>query len=234
MMSSPSPEIDRVRQLVRTLRKRIVAWQYPPQFQLIEEALVNEFGVSRSPIRQALTHLAAEGLLERLPRRGFRVKQMQLRDVEELYEFRLALETQVVQALANKGLPQQELFRLQAMWQDPMKLADHDISALASLDEDFHAGLAQAHGNRLIFQHLCAINERLFAFREIDFEQHARLDSTCEEHSQILYAIVSHNATQACELLRRNIHSGLGNVENAIVQLVARSYLNPFTAGDLS
>ena len=64
---------DTTRDLVRTLRQRIVAWQYPPQFQLIEEALAQEFGVSRSPIRQALMHLSAEGLLQRLPRRGFRV-----------------------------------------------------------------------------------------------------------------------------------------------------------------
>lgn len=224
---------DRVRDLIRTLRRRIVAWHYPPQYQLIEETLAQEFDVSRSPIRQALTYLAAEGLVERLPRRGFRVRQMQLRDVEELYEFRLALEVQIVQGLSNKGLAQEELFHLQAMWQNPEALEQKSISELASLDEAFHFGLAAAYDNQLILKHLTAINERLFAFREIDFEQNARVQDTSEEHSRILHAIVSKNPSQARDYLQHNIHSGLGNVENAIVQLVARSYLNkPVSTGE--
>lgn len=225
---------DRVRTLVRVLRKRILTWQYPPQHPLIEEALAEEFGVSRSPIRQALTHLAAEGLLERLPRRGFRVSQMQLRDVEELYEFRLALEVQTVRSLANKDLPPADLFGLQATWQDPLALAGKSIDELASLDEGFHLGLAQAHGNRLVLKHMKTINERLFSFREIDFAQDARIESTCKEHDSILQAIFSHDADQACTVLVRNIHSGLANVENVIIQLVARSYLNPIVTGDVS
>ncbi len=217
---------DRVKQLVRELRKRIVAWRYPPQHQLLEETLAEEFGVSRSPLRQALSHLAAEGLVVHLPRRGFRVQQLQLRDVEDLYEFRLALETQIVRALAHKSFPQDELLRLQAIWQAPAALACKSNTELAGLDESFHARLASVHGNKLILQHLIAINERLFVFRELDFGQHARIDSTCDEHTRILHAIVSRNATQACEIMQRNIQSGLGNAETAIVQLVARSFLD--------
>lgn len=231
-MSVSGGDVDRVRELVQLLRRRIVAWHYSPQFQLVEEALAQEFDVSRSPIRQALTYLAAEGLVERLPRKGFRVKQMQLRDVEELYEFRLALELQIVQGLAHKGLPQEELFKLRATWQDPDALSQKTIAELAALDETFHISLAVAYGNQLLFKHLAAINERLFAFRELDFQYQPRLTETCEEHSNILHAIVSRNATRASELLKLNIHSGLGNVENAIVQLVARSYLNPVISGD--
>jgi DNA-binding GntR family transcriptional regulator len=199
---------------------------YPPRYQLIEESLVKEFGVSRSPIRQALTHLAAEGLVEQLPRRGFRVRQLKLRDVEELYEFRLALETQIVYELAHKGFPEEELIRLQTAWQDPASLVGRSVAELAAMDEDFHATLAIVHNNKLIHQHLLAINERLFAFREIDFEQQARLESTCDQHCRILHAIVSRNPNQARDQLRHNINSGLGNVERVIVQLVARSFLN--------
>lgn len=229
-------DTDLVRVLVRTLRKRIVAWQYPPQYPLIEDSLAREFDVSRSPIRQALTHLAAEGLLERLPRKGFRVRQMQLSDVKDLYEFRLALESQIVGSLAQKGLSQEDFILLQNPWLNDSSLAAKSTSELAALDEAFHAGLAKAHGNSLLFQHLIAINERLFAFREIDFAQHARVDSTCKEHLGILHAILSRNAEDACRLIGRNIYSGLGNVESVIIQLVARSYLNPtnINTGDAS
>lgn len=104
------------------MRKRIVAWQYPPQFQLVEEVLAQEFGVSRSPIRQALTYLAAEGLLERLPRRGFLCAAVAI--ARRRGSLRIpfpALESQVVRALANKSLDEDVLFRLQAIWQDPKR-----------------------------------------------------------------------------------------------------------------
>lgn len=216
---------DLIRDLVRELRRRILAWEYPPQRQLTEESLCQEFGVSRSPIRQAMTHLAAEGLLERLPRKGFRVKQLQLRDVEELYELRLALETQVVQSLAAKGLPEATLSKLHTTWSNSAALTGESITSLASHDEAFHSALAEAHGNRLIQNQLAKINERLFAFREIDFSKTDRLSSTCDEHLKLLAAIVARDATAATDLVRKNIHSGLGNVETAIVHLVARSYL---------
>lgn len=221
-----SGDQDSVRQIVRTLRRRIVAWQYPPQFPLVEETLAQEFGLSRSPIRQALTHLAAEGLVERLPRRGFRVRQLKMADVEDLYGFRLALEFQVVRALALKGLDAQTHNRLQAPWQDPQALASAPVARLAELDENFHLGLAQAHGNALIVQHLEHINERLFAFRELDFDGNDRIASTCAEHGGILEAIVARDVALACELIERNINSGLGNVEDALVRLVGRSYLS--------
>ena len=217
---------DHVKPIVRALRKRIVSWMYPPQHQLLEKTIAEEFGVSRNPVRQALGHLAAEGLVVHLPHRGFRVQQLQLRDVEDLYEFRLALETRVVYALAHKGFPQDELLELQSVWQSPAALTSKSTSELASLDESFHASLASIHGNKLILHHLTAINERLFVFRELDMGQHARPDSTCDEHTRILHAIVSRNAAQACEIMQRNILGGLGNAQTAIVQLVARSFLN--------
>ncbi len=216
---------DTTKNLVRELRSRIVAWNYPPQFALVEETLAAEFNVSRSPIRQALTHLAAEGLVERLPRRGFRVKQLQLRDVEELYEYRLALEVQVVRSLAHKGLAEKTLIRLQTMWQNVDELRQKSVAELAALDEQFHIALATEHGNRLILQKLEAINERLFAFREIDMAQADRIKTTSHEHLQLLHALLAHDADLASELVRHNINSGLGNVENTVMRLVSRSYL---------
>lgn len=150
---------------------------------------------------------------------------MQLRDVEELYELRLALEIQVVRSLADKGLPQQVFSELHARWSNPDALADASISTLAGYDEAFHNALAATHGNRLIQQQLNTINERLYAFREIDFSKPDRVTSTCAEHERLLAAIVARDAATAINLIRKNIHSGLGNVETAIVHLVARSYL---------
>ncbi len=215
---------SRVKTIVLTLRRRILDWSYPPRHQLTEESLCAEFGVSRSPIRQALTQLATEGLLEREPHRSFRVRQLLLSDVEDLYEFRFAIEAQAVRRLAEEGLPKEVEMRLKGHWSDPEKLTHAEGKILVELDETFHAELVAAHGNRLLSEQIKRINERLYAFREFDFSHNDRVRSTCEEHIAILDRIASGDGQGAVDLLRQNISSGLANVEITIVHLLARSH----------
>ena len=87
--------------IVATLKERIITWQYPPEYRLTEEGLCQEFGVSRSPVREALRVLATNGFVRRTPTRGYAVRQVNLREIEELYAVRLALELFVVENLAT-------------------------------------------------------------------------------------------------------------------------------------
>lgn len=213
-----------VRQIVPTLRRRLLDWSYPPRHQLTEESLCAEFGVSRSPIRQALTELAAEGLLERDPHQSYRVRQLLLTDVEDLYEFRYAIEVQAVRGLARNGLSKDVEARLRDHWANPEKLENFPRKSLASLDEAFHAELVEAHGNQLMTDQIRRINERLHAFRAFDFSHSARAQSTGEEHTAILDRIAARDEAGAVEALRQNISSGLDNVETTIMHLLARSH----------
>lgn len=215
---------NRVKTIILTLRRRILDWSYPPRYQLTEESLCAEFGVSRSPIRQALTQLAAEGLLEREPHQSFRVRQLLLADVEDLYEFRFAVEAQAVRCLARDGLPRDVETRLRNQWKDPAKLEGVSGQTLVEMDETFHADLVTAHGNRLMMEQIKRINERLYAFREFDFSHNTRVQSTCEEHTAVLDRIVGKDEQGAVDVLRENITSGLNNVEITIVHLLARSH----------
>lgn len=213
-----------VKQIVLTLRRRILDWSYPPRHQLTEESLCAEFGVSRSPIRQALTELATEGLLERDPHQSYRVRQLLLADVEDLYEFRYAIEVQAVRCLAREGLPKDTETRLRNQWSSVDKLENLAKHSLASLDETFHADLVTAHGNHLMIEQIRRINERLYAFREFDFSHNTRAQSTCDEHTAILDRIAALDEEGAVDVLRQNITSGLNNVETTIVHLLARSH----------
>ncbi len=223
-MARPVASTNRAKTIVLTLRRRILDWSYPPRHQLTEESLCEEFGVSRSPIRQALTQLATEGLLEREPHQSFRVRQLLLADVEDLYEFRFAIEAQAVRCLARDGLAPDIEARLRAPWFDPQKLEAASGQVLVKLDETFHADLVAAHGNRLMMEQIGRINERLYAFREFDFSHNTRVQSTCAEHTAILDSISNRREQEAVELLRVNISGGLSNVETTIVHLLARSH----------
>ncbi len=211
--------------VLQDLRRRIVAWDYPPDFQLVEETLSEEYRVSRSPIRQALSHLVAEGLVIHLPRRGFRVKQLQIKDVEELYEFRFALEAQIVKGLAQRGLPQIIYQSLYNTWCDIENKRTLSWGQLAALDEDFHTQLAEAYGNQLLLSQIKSINERIFVFREIDFQSAGRLVATQKEHLEILERLAARDQEGVEKILQKNLFSGLGNVETMMMRLISKSYL---------
>ncbi len=211
--------------VLQDLRRRIVAWEYPPDFQLIEESLCEVYQVSRSPIRQALSHLVAEGLVIHLPRRGFRVKQLQIKDVEELYEFRFALEAQILKNLAQRGLPQEVYQQLYTTWSDIENKRQLSWVELAALDEIFHTTLAEVYGNALLLSQIKSINERIFVFREIDFQSQGRLEATQKEHLEILERLVARDSEGVEKILKRNLFSGLGNVETMMMKLISKSYL---------
>lgn len=223
-MPRASASSTRVKTIVLTLRQRILNWSYPPRHQLTEESLCTEFGVSRSPIRQALTQLATEGLLEREPHQSFRVRQLLLSDVSDLYEFRFAIEAQAVRGLVRNGFPKDAEMKLRMLWNDPAGLADEDGRTLVERDEAFHTGLVEAHGNRLMVEQIRRVNERLYAFREFDFFHNTRYESTSREHTILLDRIAARDEQGAVEALRVNITAGLDNVEQTIAHLIARSY----------
>src|SRR5438270_137987 len=89
--------------IVATLKERIIAWQYPPEHRMTEEALCREFGVSRSPVREALRVLVTNGFIRRMPNRGYAVRQVSIKDIEELYDVRLALELYALEAVTARG-----------------------------------------------------------------------------------------------------------------------------------
>lgn len=68
--------------LIATLKERIVTWKYPPEHRLTEDALCREFGVSRSPVREALRVLATNGFVRRTANGGYAVRQVKVNEVE--------------------------------------------------------------------------------------------------------------------------------------------------------
>ncbi|HMF85058.1 MAG TPA: GntR family transcriptional regulator, partial [Nitrospiraceae bacterium] len=146
--------------IVATLKERIIHWEYPPEHRLTEADLCQKFGVSRSPVREALRTLATDGFLKKMPNRGYAVKQYNLREIEELYEVRLALELFVVECLAKRGTAKKDdIDALKETWSSLLKGSSKKDEELARLDTLFHETLAQAAGNKSLLRQLRAINE---------------------------------------------------------------------------
>ena len=210
--------------IVATLKERVIAWQYPPEHRLTEEALCREFGVSRSPVREALRVLATNGLVRRLPNRGYAVRQVNLTEIEELYDVRLALELFAVERLVEAGAPARALAALEKTWEDLRCQPDRKGEELADLDTSFHETLAALIGNDTLLRQLQAINERLLVFRMIDFAEPYRVESTCAQHLDILARIRGRDAAGARSAVRRNIDEARRIVGTTLKEALARAY----------
>jgi DNA-binding GntR family transcriptional regulator len=210
--------------IVATLKGRIIAWQYPPEHRLTEDGLCREFGVSRSPVREALRVLATNGLIRRMDNRGYAVRQIKVKELEELYDVRLALELYVVESLAVSAPPADALAELTQTWNGVLRRPKRKVEEMAKLDAQFHERLASLINNDTLLRQLAAINERLYVFRMIDFEAVDRVKNTCDQHLAILDRIAASDVGGAREAMRRNISDGRDIVGKSIKEALARAY----------
>lgn len=211
--------------IFQVIKDRIIAWKYLPNQRLTEIGLCEEFGVSRSPVREALKMLEEKGLVIKEPRQGYMVRQLDLSEIHALYEFRLALESYVVECLAQKGLPEEAWQALYTTWQSCLQEKFNPQRDYSTLDEQFHEALAQALGNSVILDNIRSVNERLRFIRVHDITSFERLAVTCQQHLGLLAAIRNQDQKGAKDYITKNIHEGLVNVENAIREALASAYL---------
>jgi DNA-binding GntR family transcriptional regulator len=213
-------------EIVSTLRERILSWRYPPLYRLTEELICSEFNVSRSPAREALRILETDGLLCRLNNRGFVVRQLDQRQVEELYEIRFALELYAIQVVAEKKLGARTITALRKTWKALKANPNRDVETLTRLDVTFHETLVGLLGNKTLSRKLKEINERLFAFRLIDFGKLQRVSITCDEHLRVLDCLRKGDAFGSREALMSNIEGGRSTARSALLESLSRSYEN--------
>lgn len=223
MADRPSPNLST--DVFTALKERIIRWEYVPGHRFTEESLCEEFGISRSPVREALRMLVENKLVEKTPHKGYSVKQLDLQEVHELYDVRTALETFVIERLVQGTYPENDWKKLYRTWQGLKTVTLTDSASFSKLDEEFHETLANWTGNRILLEQIQSIDERLHFIRMTDITTTERLQATCEQHLKILDCIKQKNIGCAREALQRNIEDGRQNVEHAIKEALARAYL---------
>jgi len=168
--------------------------------------------------------LVDRGLVERRPRRGYVVKQLNLTDIHELYELRLVLETYIMEQVCKTGLDEAALEELRRRWTRLRDALPEMVADPVGVDEGFHQTFAQAVGNRAMTEMLRDIGEKIRFVRVYDITNAERLKATCVEHLEMLDAIGRRDAAQAVDALRRNIEAGRIKVENAIKEALANAH----------
>jgi DNA-binding GntR family transcriptional regulator len=140
------------------VKEKIITLELPPASLIDERALLEELELGRTPIREALQRLAAEGLVNVVPRRGTFVANISITDLPKIFEVRILLEGFCAR-LAAQRVTEDQIAQMEKLFCDLGQVPNGDIKALMAADERFHHLLYQAAGNEF----LAEILDRLYA-----------------------------------------------------------------------
>lgn len=213
----------------RELKRRLILWEYLPAEQLREEALAEEFSVSRTPVRDALRRLEREGFLEHRSWAGYRVPKPDLPRLEEHYEVRLLLEVSTVRKLAMRA-PVPELAELMRTWQATDPIGEDLDPNLVHKDEQFHERLAAVAGNSTLLTMLRSVNEHIRIIRSADFVTPQRVIDTHRQHLGILGAIQKADPDGAARAMSEHILESQSKVAAVAASMLARILTRPVDA----
>jgi DNA-binding GntR family transcriptional regulator len=208
------------------LKHQLLLGEFTPGARLGEERLASELGVSRTPVREALTRLHSEGFVERLVDGGYGPTLIDLRQIRELYEVRFALERCAIRRPLEGG-PVHDLDQVLALQQDWLDLdAPGDDASVDGefvlLDEDFHERVAAAAGNESLTEQLRRVNERIRIVRMQDFLTAQRVTETIEQHLGVLEPLLEGDLAEAEVRLVGHFQESLAVVEERAAVTIAR------------
>lgn len=191
-------------EVYRTLRRMILQGELAHAEHLVERRLAERLGVSRTPVREALRTLEAEGLVRRAPYRGLVVASITAADVEEIFHIREVLEG-LAAHLAAERRSRSHLKTLRGLLPKMEKaFADNDPEAFGDLHRQFHDTLALASASPKLHSLLSTLREYL-SFAALGYAQLGRSQQACEEHRTIVERIASGDAAAAEEVTRAHI-----------------------------
>lgn len=200
-----TPKNDAAQSIYLKLRGMILNFEIQPNSRLTETELANYFEVSRTPIREALQRLEAEGLIMIRPKQGCFVRAMDLDEFSEYYQIRISLEMLSLEN-ACTNMSDEALKKLAQVWgAEPFSDADDNGQQVAALDESFHLALANGGGNRILVKLLSDINNRIRIVRRWDFTDRERIQKTYQEHLGIINHLLKRDLASAKSDMARHI-----------------------------
>lgn len=203
----PKPA-SRAEEIYARLREDVFEFRLLPGQRFTETELAEHYGASRTPVREALLRLQAEGLVRGYFRSGWEVVPIDFTRFDHLYELRRLLEVHAVRKLSMRELAtetQSMLDALAATWIVDKSARLRDARKISVLDEAFHTNLVAAAGNPEILRVHAEITDRIRIIRRLDFTYAHRVNNTYDEHAAILRAIQRHKSDQAELLIRAHI-----------------------------
>lgn len=197
-------------QTVHAVRELILRGEFPAGSRLGEVELAERLQVSRTPVREALTHLAAQGLVELSPNRGARVASWSAQELAGVFDLRSALEPRLA-ALAVPAAGDTDIADLEALAEQMVEVGgsgpSQDLDALVPLNRAFHDRLVELAGHGALAAALSGAIHAPIQLRNFHTYDEASLRRSLAHHLEIVDAIRAGDPTWAQAVMTAHIHN---------------------------
>jgi len=204
----------------KAFKRDIIHGVYQPGEPLTEKVLAKRYKGSRTPVRESALRLQQERLLRIVPNRGYFVSQITLQELNEIYEYRIAVECAAAELAAMKGGDAELLARLIELAESSYRTDSRESYVqFIEADTSFHLGIARLSRNQMLVR---AVNEARSQMERIMYaaiDIHYYGEVPAREHQQIVKAIQEHNP----ELARKRMYDHISQSKDKVLRLAAPS-----------
>jgi len=200
------------RQVMERTREAIFSGEFPPASELSEPQLAERFGVSRGPVREALSLLEGRGLIDKLPNGSRRVRSFKRDEVENVYEVRTALEVAALASVIRAGRPVDEL----QAHVELMRTAAHKHASGELLDHDmnFHVTLVRLAKNPALARAYDTVVDQVRLIINRYTEESIEPLTIADDHASIIAAIEAGDPSRAPEIMTKHIRGSIYSLNN--------------------
>lgn len=203
---SDDPDTPQGQTAYRQILSEIQQGRLLPGARLRETELAERLGISRTPVREAIRQLEADGLVTHLPRQGASVRGLEYGEVIELYEMRAVLEGTAARLAARMALPVEieELVALNA------QLAAAPVGTPAQeANRQFHRTLIDAARNRYLLKTVSALQKTLLILGPTTLAEPERQEGAVSEHAEVIAALTARDGDAAELAMKRHVEAAL-------------------------
>lgn len=217
---------NNVERLYLQLRSMAADFHFKPEERINESAVSARLGASRTPLREALNRLVAEGFLTFQSGKGFFCRPLSSKSILDLYEARLAVETEALRgSIARASDEALETLRLYLDRIEPDYMSCSDTLALLEMDEAFHLRLARLAENPVLSGMLDTIHGKIRLVRMMDLRAlPAGAPDRMSAHRAILDGVIARDEPRAVEALRAHIHLRQEQASDAVRRAFGELY----------
>lgn len=207
MKTAPLPRQALYEEVAELLRQRIFSGQLQQGEWIDELKIAEEYGISRTPLREALKVLAAEGLITMKVRRGAYVTEASSKDLADVYHLLALLETDAADTVARQA-SDAGLAELAALHKD-LEASLPDTARFFALNEAFHMRLLELADNRWQLQMVQDLRKVMKLHRQNSLQKAGRLEKSLAEHRELMAALMARDGAKASACMHAHMQGGL-------------------------
>ncbi|MFI1398009.1 GntR family transcriptional regulator [Streptomyces sp. NPDC020681] len=192
-------------QVSNALRAALISGELRPGMVYSAPTLAEDFGISATPVREAMLDLAREGLVEPVRNKGFRVTEVSERDLDQYTEIRALIEIPTV-GLVTRSAAREELEALRPVAEAIVRAArDHDLIGYLEADRQFHLSLLALSGNERLVETVGDLRKRSRLYGLTGLDKRGELIPSAEEHLELLDLMLEGEAKKAEKCMARHL-----------------------------